>query len=41
MNKPRDRIVYCDDDIIMTCDTQQGCHTVWRAKEILEEVLLA
>ena len=39
MSKPHDRIVYCEDDLVMTCDTHTGIHSVYRATGIQPEDL--
>ena len=34
MNRPHEVVVYCEDDFVLTCDTRQGLHTVWRARPV-------
>ena len=37
MNKPQEVVVFCEDDFVLTCDTRQGLHSVWRARPVSSE----
>lgn len=39
MNRPREKLVYCEDNLVMTFDSKHSLHTVWQIRKITNEDL--
>lgn len=37
MDKPKESLVFCEDDMVLTFDKKRCLHTVWRARKITKE----
>ena len=37
MNKTTERVVFCEENFVLTCETSTGVHTVYRAEDICRD----